>query len=128
MIVGRFDPGERVSYQSLAMALSIVEGDVLIEASVNPQRLSQLRIIFEDPKSTRGEGHDVLSHIGAWMFVLGDAIGDLVGADAEDPTEGSLAARYSETTVTAFYIFFSRNLMRHHTAWSKSRTQEIKLR
>jgi len=128
MTVGRFDPGEGIDYQALAIALSLVESDLVIEAAVNPARLSQIRIMFDDPNSKRGEGGDVLSHIGAWTFVLGDAIGDLVGADAQDPTEGSLAARYSETMVPTFYIFFARTLVEHRTAWPGVRTQEVKLR
>jgi len=129
MIVGHFTPEDEINYQALAVALGIVEDDLVIEAAVHPSRLSQIRIIFHDPLSKRGEGNDVLSHIGAWSFVLGDAIGDLVGADATDPTEGSLAARYAETTVPSFYIFFSRTIVEYRTAWpSGARTQEVKLR
>jgi hypothetical protein len=130
MIVGRFDPTEEINYQILAMGLMAVANDLIIEAAINPQRLSQIRIVFADPTGARGEGDDVLSHIGAWEFVLGDAIGDLVGSNIESPDEGSLAARYKETTVTTFYVFFSSEIVRHVTAWQPgaARTQEVKIK
>lgn len=128
LIVGRYDCDETVNYQILARALQHVADDLFIEAAVHPDRLSQLRIVFIDPASGRHASDMVLSKIGAWAFVLGDIVGELVGADFETPTEGSLAAKYQATTVPTFYIFFSREMVRHTTAAPFMKTQEIKLR
>lgn len=128
LVVGRFDPQEAIDYQTLAHALREVADDVLLEAQIHPQRLSQIRVVFSDPDAKRGEGDSVVSKIGAWEFILGDLIGELVGSDMESPDEDSLAGRYDETTVPQFYIFFSSTVTRYVSAapWAKTQTVRIK--
>lgn len=113
MIVGRFDPHVDLDYSMLAHGLQVVADDLLIEAAVHPQRLSQARVEFHDPNDKRREGDTVLSKIGPWEFILTDLAYELVGASWEDPADGSLAARYAQTLVPKFYIFFSREIIRH---------------
>ena len=119
-IVGRYDPKNELDYQTLGAGLLHVADDLFIEASVHPQRLSQLRVEFHDPDDTRREGDTVLSKIGPWEFVLSDLAFELVGARAESPSEDSLAARYQNTIVPRFYIFFSSELLATRTIkWGK---------
>lgn len=113
MIVGRFDPRTDLDYADLAHGLKIVADDLIIEAAVHPQRLSQIRVEFHDPNDIRREGDTVLSKIGPWGFVLSDLVYELVGASYEDPAEGSLAARYAQTVVPRFYVFFSSQILDH---------------
>jgi hypothetical protein len=110
--VGRYTPREEIDYATLAQGLSAVANDLLIEAAVNPQRLSQIRVEFHDPTDKRGAGDSVLSKIGPWEFCISDLVGELVGASYESPTEGSLAYRYDQTVVPRFYIFFSEQLVK----------------
>lgn len=116
MIVGRFDPLEEIGYQMLGAGLKAVERDLLIEAAIHPQRLSQIRVEFDDPNSKRSEDLKVLSKIGPWEFVISDLVGELVGADPEAPTVASLAERYDETLVPRFYIFFAPTIIKHRPA------------
>lgn len=129
LIVGRFDPQDEIDYQTLATALQMLADDLPLEVAIGGQRLSQIRIVFHDPKSKRGEGDSVVSRIGAWEFILGDLIGELVGSDIEDPDEDSLAGRYDETSVPHFYVFFSSTITKYRTVgpWA-GKTQTIKLR
>ncbi len=110
--VGRYTPREEIDYATLAHGLSAVANDLLIEAAIHPQRLSQIRVEFHDPESKRSEGDSVLSKIGPWEFVISDLLGELVGASYESPTEGSLAYRYDQTIAPRFYIFFSEQLVK----------------
>jgi len=112
LIVGRFDPRQELDYATLAHGLYAVKNDLLIEAAVHPQRLSQIRVVFHDPNSKRGESDSVLSKIGPWEFVISDLVGELVGESWESPTEDSLAARYDQTTVPMFYVFFAAEIVK----------------
>lgn len=110
LIVGRFDPAGPISYAELAMGFQLVADDLILETRINGQRLSQIRVVFHDPNETRHEGDSVISKIGAWEYVTSDLVGELVGSNLENPDEGSLAARYKETNVSSFYIFFSSEI------------------
>jgi len=125
IIVGRYTPRHELDYATLAHGLEAVADDLLIEAAIHPQRLSQIRVEFHDPNDRRREGDTVLSKIGPWLFVLGDLVGELVGASWESPSEDSLAARYDETTVPRFYIFFSTTVMhlKSKQPWAAVRIQ-----
>lgn len=116
IIVGRFDPRQELDYQTLARGLEAVAQDLIIEASVHPQRLSQIRVVFHDPNDRRRESDTVLSKIGPWEFVVSDLVGELVGASIESPSEDSLAARYAQTNVPMFYVFFSTEIVKHKTS------------
>jgi hypothetical protein len=126
MIVGRFDFHELIDYATLADALDVVANDVLLEAKVHPQRLSQIRVVYNDPKSKRGEGDSIVSKIGAWEFIIGDLIGEIAGGGPED--EGSLAVRYAETKIPTIYIYFSSEITSHRTVAPWQTTQTIKLK
>lgn len=119
MIVGRYTPRRTLTYAMLAHGLQVAADDILIEASVHPQRLSQARVEFHDPNDIRREGDTVLSKIGPWEFILTDLVYELVGASYEDPAEGSLASRYAQTVVPRFYLFFSPQVISHKsvTPW-----------
>ncbi len=127
LIVGRFDPQEVIGYATLAQGLVVVYNDLLLEASINPQRLSQIRVVFHDVKSGRAEGDSVISKIGAWEFILSDLIHELIGSDPDAPDEESLAFRYKETAVPSFYIFFSNQTTSYKDVSPNAKTQSIKL-
>lgn len=110
LVVGRYDPqGSGVGYSALAHALSVVGGDLFLEEAVGAQRLSQIRIVYVDPNTRRGEGDSIVSRIGAWQFVCHDIVYELVGGGTAD--EESLAVRYKETRIPHFYVYFSANIV-----------------
>ena len=113
LIVGRFSPVEDINYEILGHALQAVADDLVLEAMIHPQRLSQIRIVFVDPNSKRGEGDSFVSQIGAWEFVVSDMVGEILGGGPED--EGALAVRYERTTIGAIYIYFSSEISVHRT-------------
>lgn len=115
LIVGRFDPVVPISYDDLGDAFYLVERDLIIEATINPARLSQIRIVYSDPRSRRGEGDSIVSQMGAWEYVISTIRQDLIGAVPDD--EDALARRYSETKVSTFYIYFSDQLRSIKSAW-----------
>lgn len=115
LIVGRFEPRGELDYATLGHGLEAVANDLIIEATIHPQRLSQIRVEFHDPNDRRHEGDTVLSKIGPWEFVVSDLVGELVGASWEAPSDDSLAARYDATIVPRFYIFFSGELVKNRT-------------
>lgn len=111
MAVGRFDPDDGIGYAELAHGLTLVERDDFLSADINPNRLSQIRIIFNDPNERRHEADSVLSTIGPWDYVISDQIRELVGASWESPGEDSLAARYENTRIEKFYVFFGHEVI-----------------
>ena len=113
LVVGRFDPQEPIGYVELAHVLHSVQRDLDLEAAINPQRLSQIRIVYADPNSRRGEGDSVVSKIGAWEFILSDVVTEIMGSGADD--SDALAVRYRETKVPMFYLYFSTNTGIHVT-------------
>lgn len=127
LLVGRFDVQEGgVGYQQIAEAFEGVANDVILEAMIHPQRLSQIRIIYSDPDAKRGESDSIVSKIGSWEFVLGDLIGELVGSGADD--EDALAVRYAATRVGTFYVYFSSEILGYVTAAPWAKTQTVKLK
>lgn len=128
LVVGRYDPQDEIDYQTLAEAFQMLADDLPLEVAIGGQRLSQIRIVFHDPRSKRGEGDSVISRIGAWTFILGDLIGELIGSDIEDPDEGSLAGRYDQTSVPMWYIFFSSTITKYNVVGPWAKTQTVKLK
>jgi hypothetical protein len=124
LVVGRFDPAVEISYEDLARGIQAVANDVILETRINSQRLAQIRVVFHDPKSGRQESDSVVSKIGAWEYILSDLVGELVGSNLEHPDDDSLAARYDETIVPKFYIFFSTEILAYKTAFP-SRTTTV---
>lgn len=128
LVVGKYTPEEPIGYGQLAEAFMRVMDDLLLEADLGPQRFTQIRVLFHDPKAKFGEGDAVISKVGAWEFVWSDLVGELVGSgDADSPDEDSLAARYQQTSVPIFYVFLSESEIRYRTAFGRGKTQEIKL-
>lgn len=106
LVVGRFDfvRGE-LHYAGLFQILSAWRDDLILEARIHPQRLSQIRIIYSDPASKRGEGDSIVSSIGAWEIVISEL------AHETDPSdEDSLSSRYKHTVVRSLYVYFSGRL------------------
>jgi hypothetical protein len=118
LVVGRFDPRASIGYAELAQALSLVQGDLILETMINPQRLSQIRVVYADPNARRGEGDSVVSKIGAWEFILSDVVGEMMGSGADD--SDALAVRYKETRIPKFYLYFSTNVSVHVTGFGKA--------
>ncbi len=114
IIVGRYEPQEPIGYRELAQALVNVANDLGIETDINPQRLSQIRIVYSDPRAHRGEGDSIVSKIGAWEYIIADLVSEIVGSGPDD--EDSLAVRYQETSVPKFYIYFSSTIVNYVTA------------
>lgn len=105
LVVGRFDAIEAPTYAELDAVFRQWEGDLTLEAALHPQRMSQIRIVYSDPNAKRGEGDSIVSHTGPWEAVISEISFEL------DPTdEDSLASRYANTIVPAFYVYFSGRL------------------
>lgn len=130
LVVGRFDFLEDLDYETLATALQVVADDVLLEAAIHPQRLSQIRIVYADPNAKRGEGDSIVSKIGAWEYIVADLIGEIMGGgyDSEgDIDEGALAGRYADTLIPTLYVYFSAEIQSYRTVSPGQMTQTIKL-
>jgi len=123
LTVGRFDLLEPTSYATLGQALSVVHDDDRLTRLIHPHRMSQIRVVYEDPRARRGEGDSIVSKTGAWSMILSDLIGEILGWGEDDPD--ALTVRYDETTVSKFYVYFSRELFKYSTeaAWEKFRVQ-----
>ncbi len=114
IIVGKYEPQVPIGYQDLAQALVSVASDLGLETDINPQRLSQIRIVYSDPRARRGEGDSIVSKIGAWEYIIADLVSEIVGSGPDD--EDSLAVRYQETSVPKFYVYFSSTIVDYVTA------------
>jgi hypothetical protein len=114
IVVGRYEPQAAIGYRELATALADVASDLGLETDINPQRLSQIRIVYSDPRARRGEGDSIVSKIGAWEYIIADLVAEIVGSGPDD--EDSLAVRYQETSVPKFYVYFSSTIVNYVTA------------
>lgn len=125
LVVGRFDLLEPLGYQAIAEIFQLWADDLILEAMVNPQRLSQIRIVYVDPKDPRGASDSIVSSVGAWEFVISDLIGDLIGSGDDD--EDALAVRYAATAVGTFFVYFAPTLIGYNVVgpWA-ARPAEIR--
>ena len=129
LAVGHYSsPDSDISYALLAEALMRVRDDLFLETRVGPDRLTQIRIVFHDPDSKRTESDSVVSKIGGYEYVISDMIGELTGSDVDNPDADSLAARYENTVVPQFYVFFSSEMVRFQKVSFGPKTQEVRLR
>jgi len=113
--VGRYDFHEPVSYLGLGDILEHVLADDILSARINPNRLTQIRVLFVDPNARERSGPgSYLSKISAWEFALGDLIGEVLGGGASD--EMSLAVRYDSSRIPAMYVYFSSETKIYTTA------------
>ncbi len=126
LIVGRFDFFEDVSYAELGDAFEALANDLILETRVHPDRLSQIRIIYNDPSDKRGSGDSIVSRIGGWQVVISDILSEILGSGEAD--EDALATRYRETKIQTFYIYFSSEIVEYETVGPWSATKEIKMR
>ena len=117
LVVGRYDLLDPVEYVELARALQIVRDDVELEKAIHPQRLSQIRVVYRDPRGRRGEGDSIVSKIGPGSSSCQISRFELVGMGPND--RDALAVRYAETHVPTFYVYFSPDLVRHSDPWHK---------
>lgn len=115
LAVGRYDPQDPIGYADLAHALDLVRSDLTLETIINPQRLSQIRVVYSDPHAIRGEGDSIVSKIGAWEFIIAELVREIGGVDDED--EEALAHRYQATKIPKFYIYFSSEIGRTRDVW-----------
>ena len=76
-----------------ARALQIVRDDVELEKAIDPQRLSQIRVVYRDPRGVAAR-RLIVSKIGAWEFIVSDLVFELVGMGPNDGD--ALAVRYAE--------------------------------
>lgn len=108
LVVGRFDCVDLPTYAQLGELFEVWRDDLVLEANIHPQRLSQIRIIYSDPNAKRGEGDSIISHLGPWESVISETAHE-IGTGGEDQ-EDSLSMRYRETKVPSFYVYFSGRL------------------
>ncbi len=108
LVVGRYEPQEPIGYADLAQVLGTMESDLVLEALIHPQRLSQIRVVYADPNAIRGEGDSIVSKIGAWEFIVGELAREIGGISDDD--EQALARRYQATKIPMFYIYFSTEI------------------
>ena len=118
LAVSRFTFIDPVSYAELGAVFSRWYDDDILMARIGPQRLAQIRVVYADPKDQRGGGDAVISKIGAWEFIVGDFVTELLGGGEDD--DESLAARYEHTLVDTFYVFFAGETVGYRNAWKPS--------
>lgn len=105
-VVGRFALRRSdLGYQALHAVFSAWRDDLLLEARIHPQRLSQIRIVYSDPSSKRGDGDSIVSTTGPWEAVVSEQAHEVDPSD-----EDSLATRYKDTVVPHFYVYLSSQL------------------
>lgn len=106
LVVGRFEVVRSdLGYAALHAVFASWRDNLILEARIHPQRLSQIRIVFHDPHAKRKEGDSIVSTSGAWEAVISEQAHELDPSD-----EDSLASRYADTTVPLFYVYFSGQL------------------
>jgi hypothetical protein len=122
--VGRYDFLEDVSYADVGEMLERVLADDILSARINPNRLSQIRILFLDPDARERSGAGTfVSRIAAWEFAVGDMIGEILGGSASD--EHSLAVRYDASKIPSLYIYFGASTQIWKTAGAFAKTATI---
>ena len=112
-MIGAYEPREPIGYLELARAFSEVRDDPFLPARIHPDRMSQIRVIYQDPRSPRGEGDSILAQLGAWGLIVHEFVGELIGSKEND--QDALAVRYAETRVGKFYIYFSTEIISYVT-------------
>jgi hypothetical protein len=113
LVCGRFDLHDAVSYFGLGEIFERVLADDLLAARVNPSRLTQVRVIYEDPNAPHRAGDSIVSKIAGWEFAWGDLIAEILGGGQDD--EGALAARYEATRVSIFYVYLAPTIVNYRT-------------
>jgi hypothetical protein len=105
--VGKYTPTESIGYAELHAVFRRWRDDLLLEAAINPQRISSIRIVYEDPADKRGSGDSVVSHAGPWELVISE-----IAHEVDPSDEDSLATRYADSVVPHFYVYFAAQIAR----------------
>lgn len=114
LVVGKLTFVDQISYAELGAVLGRWESDVILEASIHPQRVSQIRVMYDDPNDKRGTGSSTLVKLGAWAFVVSELRFELIGSaegNALDIDEDALSTRYKDTTTQTMYVYFSSEIV-----------------
>lgn len=103
-VVGRFDPLPQIGYADLHAVFQAWRDDLILEAKIHPQRISQIRIAY---RGEDGSGDSAVSHVGPWELAVSEMAGELNPRNPE-----SLSARYKNTVVLWFYVYFSNDVIK----------------
>jgi hypothetical protein len=127
MVVGRFDFDGPVDYQTMGTVLERLMDNYELAQDIGTQRLSQIRILYHDPRARRNEADGTISKIAGWLFCLGDLVGEIIGGGEGD--EGALAERYEQTGIKTFYVYFSKIVSKAFTEvpWA-AKTTTVRIR
>lgn len=107
LAVGKFSPNGRAGYADLFDVFIAWANDIALETAINPQRISSIRIVYQDPSDQRGSGDSVVSHSGPWELVVSEMAGEVNPALPD-----SLASRYADSIVPHFYVYFAGQVAR----------------
>lgn len=103
-VVGKFDPLGNIGYAELHSVFLAWRDNLLLEGRIHPQRVSQIRISY---RGEDGSGDSAVSHVGPWELTVSEMAGELNPRNPE-----SLSARYKNTVVLWFYVYFSADIIR----------------
>ena len=120
LVVGRFDFVEPVGYAELGRICHDVVEDYILSARVNPGRLTQLRILYDDPSAPKRGGDSIVSRISGWEFTWGDVAGEINGGRDDDAD--ALAVRYEHTQIQTFYVYIAPTTITYSTAPAFAKT------
>lgn len=113
LVVGRFEFLAAIGYETVGEVLSAWRDDFALEVAIHPDRLSQIRIVYEDPNERRSDGDDFIAQIGAWAYVTQELVREVIGSGGvvTDDDQRALMARYAQSIVPRMYVYFSPDLM-----------------
>lgn len=123
LVCGRFDLLEPIGYADMGEILERLLADDILAARINPARLSQIRIIYNDPNARRGESDSIVSKIAGWEFALGDLIGEILGGGTDNAD--ALAVRYEHTQIETYYAYFAPTVIEYRTVWPGATTMTV---
>lgn len=125
LLVGKLTFDQAISYAELGRVVQAWEQDYALTATIGPQRLAQIRIVYNDPRDVRGSADAIVSKIGALEYILSDLLNELIGFAPDDPD--ALAVRYEQTAIQVLYIYFASEMIEYKDAW-RGATQTIKMK
>jgi len=107
LVVGKFQPQSDTLYRDLWEVIRDWRDDLLLETAINPDRISCIRIVYEDPSDKRGAGDSIVSHFGTWDLTVSDMEKEL-----NPNSDDSLSVRYADTRVRTVYVYFAATVAR----------------
>jgi hypothetical protein len=114
LLLGAFKIEEPASWLDVGIGCQRWEQDLILEATIKPQRYSFLRFLYQiyddegDPVGAP-EGYAPTSS-GAWESVISEAVGAIIGGDADDLLPETLAAQYPNTAILEIQVWFSASM------------------